>query len=962
MNSSLNVPAIQRSIGALACAVACALIAACDGSSNGASTAQSNAVLGSSAGGQTDPADAPVVSDAEVEQADARARALLAQMTLAEKIDMLHGELNNYYGFYNAPIPRLGIPALTMADGPMGVRIADPNVNGQRATALPSGTALGATWNPELARQYGSVMGKEAHRTGHNVMLGPVLDIARAPLFGRTFENFGEDPLLNGTLGSAHVRGIQESPVLSAVKHYNLYNQEVNRLFGLDVIVGERAIQEIYTRPYAIAVPDARPASVMCSFNKVNGVYACENELLLKDILKEQLDFKGWVMTDYNASFSTVPAIENGLDQELPGASSVSYNPGDPSSPSPSGPAQETCRFCEPLLAAVSSGQVPVALIDDAVLRILREMYLHGLFDNPATIEPLPEAEHGAIARAIEQQAIVLLKNQNQVLPLKDDIKSLVVVGADANNIVEGGGSGLVKPTYTVSPLEGIRNRAKGVDIKFIGGSDPVTPASFLPGPDPVPQDFLKPSSGEGSGLRAEYFITPDFSGTPEIDRVDPYAAINGGFFLFPGFSAASPGFPEIPISINGKSSIRWSGTLTAPVTGPYVLALTSTGVSRLFVDGEEVVSTPGIETVTTLPQTDTVTLNFEAGSTHTIRVEFTNTAPATTDTGPQIKFGWIPPAGTVSPRAQAAADLARTADAAIVFVRDYGSESGDRSTLRLPNGQGDVIKQVAAANPNTIVVMRTGGAVATADWDTTVPAVLQAWYGGQEQGNAIADVLFGDVNPSGKLPLTMPVDDAQTPVSSPARYPGIGTEVQYSEGIFVGYRGYEEFGITPRYPFGHGLSYTNFEYSNLRTTPTSATVTVTNSGDRAGSDVVQAYVGKLPVPVATAPKALAGFVKVNLAPGQSEDITIPLSPESMAYWDEETDAWVPAVGEIPVLVGASSADIRLRGTVQQAASSEPAPGGEPGTPATPATPAPATPAPATPGTGAPGGGGSPGT
>lgn len=909
MNPSPCYPGIQRSLAALACTVACALVAGCGDSGGRDAVATAPQSRASASGAEK----APGASAVDEGQADIRARSLLARMTLQEKIDMLHGELNNYYGFYNAPIPRLGIPALTMADGPVGIRIADPAVNGQRATALPSGKALAATWNPQLARQYGEVMGKEAHWTGHNVVLGPVLDIARAPLFGRTFENFGEDPLLVGIMGAAQVQGIQDSPVISAVKHYNLYNQETNRLFGLNVTADERAIQEIYTRPYGIAVPAARPGSVMCSFNKVNGTYACENDLLLNQILKRQIGFQGWVMTDYNASFSTVPAITSGLDQELPGAYPPPDNPG-----SPSGPGQASCRFCEPLLTAVSTGQVPLSRIDDAVLRILREMFLRGLFDNRATVQALPEAEHGAIARAIEQQAIVLLKNENQTLPLKSSIRSIAVIGADANNVAAGGGSGLVKPTYTVSALEGIRSRAKGVEVAYSPGADPVTPASFLPGPDPIPQGFLKPAKGQGSGIRAEYFLNPDFSGTPEIDRTEPYAAINGGFFLFPGFSASSPEFPTVPVSINGSSSIRWTGTLSAPVTGSYELALTSTGLSRLFVDGKLVASTAGIATVTQPPETKTATFEFEAGSVHSIRAEFSNTAPATTDTGPQFKLGWVPPAGVVTPAAQAAADLARSADVAIVVVRDYGSESGDRSTLRLPNGQGKLIQQVAAANPNTIVVLTTGGAIQTSDWDATVPAVLQAWYGGQEQGNAIADILFGDVNPSGKLPLTMPVDDTRTPVSATERYPGIGTEVQASEGIFVGYRGYEQFNLQPQYPFGHGLSYTTFGYSNLRTTPTSITVRVTNAGGVAGSEVVQVYAGKLPAPVDTAPKALAGFAKVNLAPGQSEDVTIPLARESMSYWDVNQDRWVAATGNIPILVGASSADIRLRGAVRQ--------------------------------------------
>jgi beta-glucosidase len=886
MHPPLKFSGIRRSITAIACTAAIVISAGCGDSSS--------PKLGNSSPNQT-LQTASVEPTPEETAADQRARALLAQMTLDEKVDMMHGESNNSYGFHNAPIPRLGIPALTMADGPMGVRIAHPDVNGQRATQLPSGLALAATWDTSLAEQYGKLMGEEAHSTGHNIMLGPVLDIARIAQFGRVFEkNYGEDPLLSGMVGAANIRGIRTSPVTTSVKHYNLNFQETNRLFGNNSIVDQRTLQEIHTRPYAIAVRDARPGAIMCAFNKVNGAFSCESELILNEILKTRLDFQGWVLTDYFASFSTVPAALAGLDQEMPGSTG-----GEPAT-NPSGPATGTCRFCDPLLNAVRAGQVPQSRIDDAVLRILRMMYLHGLFDTPPVIEPLPEAENGATSRTIAEQAMVLLKNEGNALPLDDRIASIAVIGTDADTVVAGGSSGLVIPTYSVSPLEGIRSRAgAGATVQHIRGYDPVSSVAFLPGPDPVPSDFLTPAGGQGRGLRAEYFLNQDFSGTPEIDRTDPYAGINGGFFLFQGFIAASPHFPEQPRSMNSNSSIRWTGTLTAPVAGSNQLALTSTGTSRLFVDGNEVGTTTPIESVTTPPRTNTVALNFEAGSVHDVRIEFVNDAPTATDTGPQFKFGWTPPAGVVAPQAQAAADLVRTADVAVVVVRDFGSEGGDKPHLRLPNGQGELIRQVATANPNTIVVM----------------------------------TVAGDVSPSGKLPVTMPVDDTKTPISTLEQFPGtVSQDVadqqdqQLTEGIFVGYRGYEQFNIQPQYPFGHGLSYTTFAYSNLRTTPTSVTVNVTNSGEVAGSEIVPVYAGKLPTPLPTAPKSLAGFAKVALQPGQSHDVTIALAPESLSYWDVTTHAWVAPAGNIPIMVGASSADIRLNGTVQTAATTPAAP------------------------------------
>ena len=831
-----------------------------------------------------------------------RARALLRQMTLDEKVDMLHGELNNFYGFYNGPIARLGIPALTMADGPAGVRIANPDVNDQEATQLPAPLALAATWDTALAEQYGQVAGDEAFRTGHNVLLSPAVDIARVAQAGRAFEALGEDPLLSGTIGAAEIRGIQSHPVVADIKHYNVYTQETNRLSGGNAVVDERALQEIYTRPFAIGVEQGRPGSAMCAFNKVNGVYACESDELLNRILKAQLDFEGWVMSDYGATHSTTQAILGGLDQEMPGNTTPQTGPG-------------TCYFCGPLLDAVRAGQVPVSRIDDAVLRILRPMFALGLFDNPPVVSALPEAEHGAFARQVAERSAVLLKNDSAALPLQPSVGSIAVIGADADTVVAGGGSSLVKPTYTVSPLEGIQARAgAGVLVRHVAGADPVTSASLIPGPDPIPSDFL--STGSENGLRAEYFTEPDFTG-PIADRTDPYAAINAGFFLFQGFNAQSPHFPLQTRDMAG--SIRWTGTLTAPVDGTYGLAVTTTGSATVTLDGVAVLfAEPSGDVSTT-----TVDVDLAAGVEHELLVEYVNDGPGGTDAGAVFQLGWTTPDGVVAPQALAAADLARSSQAAVVLVRDYSSEGGDKPDLDLPNGQAELIRQVAAANPRTVVVLVAGGAVQTSDWEAGVPAILHSWFGGQEQGNALAGILFGDVNPSGRLPITLPVDEDSTPVSTPEQYPGVGLDQQFSEGIYVGYRGYEEFGIAPQYPFGHGLSYTTYDYRNLRTAPAAngglqVKVAVGNTGAVAGTETVQVYVGNLPTrQEPSAPKVLAGWATVTLQPGERRQVTIALSPESVSYWDVDRDRWRTPRGDIPVFVGSSSADIRLTGTLR---------------------------------------------
>lgn len=892
-----------------AIAAASALLLTTPGLANAAAQHPTGALVA-----HTATAAEPTPGWEDSQEAIDQAAALLAQMTLLEKVDMLHGELNGNYGFYNAPIERLGIPALGMADGPAGIRIGNPNVNEQRATALPSPIALAASWDAALSNQYGHLMAEEALSTNHNVLLAPAVDIARVSQAGRAFEAFGEDPLLSGTMAASSLQGIQSLPIIGDIKHYNVYTQETNRLVGTNAVIDERSLQEIYTRPFAIGVEDGHAGSSMCSFNKVNGVYACENPVLLTQILKTQLDFQGWVMSDYGATQSTVPSILAGLDQEMPGNFDPNNQPG-------------SSFFGQALVDAVNAGQVPIARIDDAVMRILRPMFALGLFDNPPVVQPLPEAEHGAEARAIAERGMVLLKNDADALPFLDGVDSIAVLGADADVLVAGGGSSLVKPTYAVPPLAGIQARAgAGVAVNHLAGTDPVTGTALLPGPQPIPSDFLTPSVGDGQGLRVEYFANQTFEGAPTMDRVEPYIGINGGFVLYGGLNSSSPHFPTQPQSLNSTDlSIRWTGSVTAPVDGTYQLSLVSKGSTAVYLDDVPIFTTAGSGDIVT----NTVDVPLVAGEARALRVEYVNDVPVVggdSGIGPVIKLGWVTPAGVVAPQATDAAALAAEADAAVVVVRDYSTEGGDRPDLNLPNGQEELIRQVAAANPRTVVVITSGAGVQTSEWEGGVPAILQAWYGGQEQGNAIAGILFGDVNPSGRLPISIPVDEASTPVSTPEQYPGAGLDQQFSEGIFVGYRGYEQFGIAPQYAFGYGLSYTDYEYSNLRVRNESgrhdaepsysATVTVENTGEVAGTETVQVYAGTLPTAIESAPKSLAGWAQVALEPGERQKVKVQLDLDSMSYWDVDQDKWVTPAGDVPIYVGASSADIRLEGSL----------------------------------------------
>ena len=854
----------------------------------------------------------------ESEAVDQQVESILAQWTLEEKIDLVSGRLA--VGDDGA-VPSLppGMPLLALADGPGGIRVANPTNLDHRATALPAPIALAATWDPELARLYGDILGAEAAATGHNIFLGPAVDIARAPLGGRTFESFGEDPLLQASLVGPEVQAIQSHQVLACIKHYIVNNQEYQRS-SIDVRIDERTLQEIYLPPFAAAVCDGSVASVMGSYNRINGIYACENQHALTELLRDQLGFRGFVMSDYLANQSTAGSALAGLDWEL-GAKMW-------------GPR---------LLEAVKAGEVPIAVINAMARRILRPIVGLGLAEQPLQRQPLPIHEHGAAAHAIAEQGIVLLKNSAELLPLDSNmLHSIAVIGPDADNVsAAGGGSGCVQPTYTVSVLDGVRRRvSEGVRVEFAPGVDPITPGVLLPGPPAIPSDFFSPvdTSGSDHGLTVHYWDNLNWDGEPQISRVEPCAELNFGFFdLFPGLGVSSPQALGKPANLASRFSGRWSGRLTAPASGDYLLSLTSLGTARLYLDGQVVIDSPAVERQTTAGgspfghaagavKVASNTVSLAAGAVYDVLIEYATDAPGIWIFGEaMLRLGWQPPAGVLHPSIVAAADLARQSDAAIVVVRTYESEEMDRPTLRLPNGQDKLISAVAAANPRTVVVLMNAGPVEVASWEADVPAIVEAWYAGQEQGNAVARVLFGDVNPAGRLPLTFPRDEAHTPVATSTQYPGVNGTVHYSEGLFVGYRGYDQFNIEPQYPFGHGLSYSRFEYANLVVTPATSSAgqavrvsfDLTNSGDRAGVETAQVYLG-LPATAGEPPKRLAGWAHEPLSPGESRRVTVTLDSLSphhpLSIWDFETGNWQIATGEYHLFVSASSRDIRLTG------------------------------------------------
>ncbi len=799
----------------------------------------------------------------DVEQ---RVEKLLNQMTLREKVSLLSGEDD----WHTVPIPRLGIPSLVMTDGPHGVRAN--RTGGKRiqsvATSFPTGISMAASWDPALIERVGEALAEETRGLGCDILLGPCVNIVRTPLAGRNFESYAEDPYLAGRIGVAWVKGLQRKGVGASLKHYACNNQEFERHRGSSV-VDERTLREIYLAQFEMIVKEADPWTVMCSYNRINGVYASENDYLLNRILKGEWGFKGVVVSDWGANHTTVESVSGGLDLEMPG------------------PALYYGRLLE---AAVHTWQVNEEVINEAVRRILRMIIKSGKMDGNVQPGAVNTPEHQALARELAEASITLLKNDSLLLPLRN-IKSLAVIGPNAAECrIGGGGSSYLEPPYRVSPLEGLK--AKLGDTVRIG---------YEPGCDNfVELPALKPDY-LGDGLRCEFFNNADCSGIPVASRID--SNIEDWRILLP------PG-------VNAKVfSARWTGTLTVPSSGPYALQLRTASIARLYLDDALILeATPGSEEgyLRSVAQTS-VTLT--AGKGYALKVEYVK-LPDVDSTALYLQGAFAP---DPDDRLERAIVLANQSDVAVVFAgmpKGFESEGFDRPNMRLPGAQDALIAAVAAANPNTVVVLNVGAPVEM-PWLDDVAAVVLAYYMGQEGGHAVANVLTGAVNPSGKLPVTFPKRYVDNPTS--INYPGT-MEVMYGEGIFVGYRYYDKKDIKPLFPFGHGLSYTHFAYSDAQAPsvvkagePVHVAVTVTNIGNVAGKEVVQLYIGDPVASLLRPPKELKGFKKVSLEPGESTVVEFVLDERALSFYDPYQGRWIAEAGTFEVLFGSSSRDIRAR-------------------------------------------------
>jgi beta-glucosidase len=816
---------------------------------------------------------------------------LLGQMTLQEKVSMLAG--TNMW--YTVPVKRLGIPPLKMTDGPNGARGAGGLTSGVKATCFPAGILLASTWNTDLLERIGQALAQEAKTKGAQVLLGPTVNIQRSPLGGRNFECFSEDPYLSARMAVAYINGLQREGVGASVKHYVCNDAEFQRT-TMSSEVRERALREIYLPPFQAAVREARSWTIMAAYNLVNGIAASEHPYLLTEILRNEWGFEGVVVSDwYESVKSTAASVNAGLDLEMP-------------SPRWRG---------EKLLQAVQRGEVKEATIDACVRRLLQLLVKAGVFEHPEAVpeQAIDLPEHRALIREAAAEGIVLLKNEDHVLPLSPShLTSIAVIGPNARVAqIMGGGSAQVNAHYAITPFDGIVARARDdVSVRYEQGC---TNHKLLPLLDV--DLLLAGTQGTEHGFTVEYFNTSDLSGAPVWTEVSRTSELQW--------------FGEYPHAVTPERfSVRCTGRFTPRETGAYTFDLISTGLSRLSIDGREVIDnwtqwTPG-EAYFGMGSTEVqAVVTMEAGHEYLLTLEFARTE---TSLLVAVRLGCLPPLPENA--IERAVALAAASDVAILCVGTSGeweSEGFDRSDIVLPGKQDMLIERVAAANPHTIVVLNTGSPIAM-PWLSSVAAVLQAWFPGQECGNAIADVLFGDITPSGKLPQTFPVRLEDNP--SYLNFPGENGKIYYGEGLFVGYRYYEKKKVAPLFPFGFGLSYTTFSYSHLRLSAPQigpddtlqVSVDVTNTGQRAGKEVVQLYIRDEQARLQRPEKELKAFAKVQLEPGERKMVTFSITRDALAYYDDLARAWVAEAGAFEALVGASSQDIRATATFTLTASS----------------------------------------
>lgn len=798
-----------------------------------------------------------------------RVERLLARLTLDEKIHLLGGEHRATRG-----VPEKRIPSFRFSDGPMGVHWWC-----ERATAYPATIGLTATWDPDLCYKTGRAVGRDARGRGVHVLLGPGVNLYRSPLCGRNFEYMGEDPELAATMASSFVRGVQSQGVAATVKHYAVNNQEYDR-HQISSDVDERTLRECYLPAFERVVREAGVGAVMTAYNLVNGRHCSENDHLIRDILKNEWGFDGIVMSDWVSTYSAIGAVQAGLDLEMPTGAFMN---------------------AEKIKPALANGTITIEMINDKVRRLLRLAVCFGWFDRQQQDQSIPETDPVTMAVALDvaRKGIVLLKNDDGLLPLNPGrMKKIVVLGEQAEKpAISGGGSGYTPPTRVVSILDALREKA---EVTYF-------PAVRTPDYDHFAATCSFFTESGKPGLDVAYFSNKQLSGIPALQKVESR-------FDYRWTDVGTPFPPEVS---RDHFSVRWKGVIRPLRSGTHHIFFNSIdGAVRCWLDGRLVVD--GTGKTGGLFQVQT---NWKAGKDVSLVADYT-----------QMRvFGWCHLlAGwfhedDVRMDYAAALQAARKADAVVVcagFNKFTECEGSDR-TFALDAISDTMIADAVAANPNTAVVLHTGGGIDMERWADAARAIIFAWYPGQEGGRATAEILFGDTNPSGKLPITIERKaEDRSSYSCYHDHDGDG-RVQLRDGIFCGYRHAERHGIAPRFAFGHGLTYSSFAYGKLKIIPSRAKISffakvsfeLANTSARAGEEVVQLYIGdpksRLPRPR----KELKDFARVALKPGQKKIVTFSLSSKHLRYFDPDRGGWVVEPGRFDVAIGASSADIRLKGS-----------------------------------------------
>lgn len=728
------------------------------------------------------------------------------------------------------------------------------------STCYPAGIALAASWNPEMAKRIGSALGRDCRSRGVHILLAPAVNIYRSPLCGRNFEYLGEDPFLASKIVVPLIQGIQGEGVLATVKHFACNNQEWDR-HNISSEVDERTLHEIYLPAFEAAVQLGKVGCVMNAYNLVNGAHCSQNPHLLTEILRKEWGFEGFVMSDWDSTYDGVAAANAGLDLEMPNGTYMNR---------------------KNLLPATKDGRVKESVIDDKVRRILRTVIAAGFFDRLQTRKDISADDPANVKTALDgaRESIVLLKNQKSILPLdRSKVKNIAVIGPNACPAVYcGGGSAFTSVFHSASVPEGITNLVgEGVNVKFMNGT----------GAEPM--EFTEP-------LKMEVFDNKELKGESKLST-----ATNIIDYSWQNMGPISGGSRE-------NFSVRWTGGFTAKQGGAHIVSVSSDDGARVYLDNKLVIDDWSDHAM----RTKTAEILLEAGRKYDVRVEYYQTAGEA-----EISFGCAPV------NHSEVVELAKSCDAAIVcvgFNQNIEGEGFDRP-FELPAEQVALIRQVAEANPRTIVVLNSGGGVAWDGWLDKVPAVIQAWYSGQEVGQAVAEIIFGDVNPSGKLPATFEKEAKDNP-TYPYYHIKENHETPYTEGVFVGYRGYDKDNVQPQFCFGYGLSYTTFKFSGLHITPHgtgdlrtfSVSFDVTNIGKRAGAEVAQLYVAEAKPSVPRPARELKGFQKVFLKPGETKKVEITIGKDAFAFYSVDQHAWVANPGEFKVYVGSSSRDLVLEG------------------------------------------------